>query len=202
MTEREKYDPRQLIAILSPQAVDLFHIPGGWDHITPSLVAAALAIVRPEASTFGKIKYARMNSEAHRLATMTLNIVTQRPYRRTWPKSEPDRRARTVVNLALIEAVHPPVCDTCNGRKVAEIGSLKVTCGGCGGTGMRYSVDAARARALQLSEDEWTARWKRLHSSVIVLTSRWDDQLYSAMRALSKETSDERIIIDRGEKVT
>jgi len=184
MTDREKNDPRQLIALLSPQAVDFLHIPGGWQHITPDLVAAALATVSDEASAFGKLKYARMDSLAAPLTTMANNLVTQPPYRRTYPRFAGDREVRVVVKLALTEAVHPTVCDVCNNRKFAMIGSLKVTCLDCSGTGMWFSNDEKRADVLRITAEEWGTRWRRLHSTVIGLTKKWDDRLYKAMAGI------------------
>lgn len=186
MTEQEPYDPRKLIALLSPRAVDLFHIPGGYDHITPDMVAAALATVTPEASAFGRIKYAGMESEEPRLRDRTHSIIYRPPYRRTWPKTADFNQVRGVVRIALTEALHSPNCDTCNGRRFAMIGALKLTCGTCGGSGRWYSSDEARARSMQINDRQWQTHWRRLHSTVIELASWWDDALYSAMKSLGR----------------
>lgn len=80
--------------------------------------------------------------------------------------------AQEMAVSVLMELLHPK-CRTCHGSAVAIVGTLKVQCPTCGGTGIHRYSDKERAKLSGIKYDEW-AKFERRYRLVMTIALRND----------------------------
>ena len=185
MSDQEPYDPLEKIALLSPSSIDLRHIPGDYQKLTPQDIAALLSKVSKGASLLARAKYAQMNVYED-LERWLLVIVSPQPIHHPG-------MLRTMVKLALIEVVHPRTCPWCKGAKwlpvaLTEGGSVineakgkHYDCGPCRGTGSVSFTQRKRSEACSIPWTSWRNRWSGVYDIVLGTVNGWEKELRKAV---------------------
>ena len=123
-------------------------------------------------SLLGRVKWARQ----HELAADLQNTLATR-----WFEEHQDYRTpksyigkdmlRKLAYEAILEFDDIDMCQTCRGRKSAQIGDLVENCPDCYGTGRR------------IRENHLDSYWKTIYNDQIQILNRWEGRLVSALSA-------------------
>ena len=154
-------DPREMLAILVPGAVNLDGTGGNSD--VRQQLAAALARVRPPWA--GDLLLALYADDAGALKRVNFELM-QELAGMVWPEKHPPGTLRTVTAAVLAEYVDPPLCLSCNGTahawSLVEGAVASVDCPACNGRGRRRLTGDELAQTLD-RWDLWAPRYASLH---------------------------------------
>lgn len=175
MTE---FDPLEKLAILSPHAVDLRHIPSDFQRMTPADVAAKLSKASRGASLLGRVKVAGQGELVPDLIRELRTVVIQMHI--PWPTNKMTLLPK-LSQTALLEVVDPKVCRTCKGVGHLPVEAKQVTCEDCNGG--RYAwTDYARARSCGLHHQDWKRRWNRVYLQILTIPWTWEGEVREALK--------------------
>ena len=179
------YDPAEKIAILSPRSIDLHHIPGGYQRLTPTDIAARLAKVSKGASLLARAKYAGMSEvipDLERWMMVQASGFIKKVYRKGM--------VRMMVKLALLETIHPKTCPWCKGTgwlplelnekgeviKDSEPGKI-FDCAPCRATGRLSYSQLKRSQVMEIPYESWRRKWAGVYDQVLSLIYRWEGEI-------------------------
>ena len=188
----DDYDPLSQLALLSPKAVDLNHMPVAWSRLTPDDVAAKLAKVSTGASLLGRIKIAGQNELRRSLVFLVVPKVVN-SFSEAFPDHHTDANIAlyAFIEEAMREVMDPRVCGPCKGHKYfpetdqdgRETGKF-FHCQFCGGTGHHRHSERSRADALGYQKDTWRCRNKKqkvsysqFYSDILTVLYGFDKEL-------------------------
>ena len=192
----DDYDPLSQLALLSPKAVDLNHMPVAWSRLTPDDIAAKLAKVSNGASLLGRIKIAGQNELRRSLVFLVVPKVVN-SFITAFPENH---NASNIALYAFIEegireVVDPRVCGPCrghgafpdtdqNGRPTGKL----FDCQFCGGTGHHRHSENSRAKALGYHPEQWRRPSKKrisysqFYSDILTVLYSFDKELREVFR--------------------
>ena len=177
-----EFDVRELIALLSPKAIDLRHIPGGFSRITPQDIAARLSRCSRGASLLARAKYANDTASFSKLYFHFVALAAGPPDGPVWPKKLKPGTFTRLINLTVQENVSPGKCGWCNGSaKSLEIDGKVLVCSGCKGSGRVNYSDRLRARMMGIPESTFRRSLVPLHVKLMTIFSEWESEIMAAM---------------------
>ena len=154
-------DPREMLAILVPGAVNLDGTGGRSD--ARQQLAAALARVRPPWA--GDLLLALYTDDLGALKRVNFELM-QELAGMVWPEKHPPGTLRRVAAAVLSEYTDPPPCLSCNGTahawSLVEGAVASVDCPACNGRGRRRLTPEELAVTVD-HWDTWAPRYARLH---------------------------------------
>ena len=160
------------LALLNPTRVNLDGAGRGLDALTADLVAAALGSARDPAGVnlliadlVDRSGYQDLEDELHgRLMNVAL--------RQGWMVKQPRTLhglTKSMLRLALYEALMPPKCPRCRGRlqRYSRAVRRDVPCERCEGCGSIALTSRERARQMAMNHEAWRTIWAPRYQSIL-----------------------------------
>ena len=181
----DDFDPMEKLAIMSPKAIDISHIPGGIPRITQQDIAAILAGVSAQASA-----YARATLEHHN-ARKQLFYHLKDEYK-VISGGEVDKHLRcyTMAAIAIQEILDSKLCNLCKGHsfvpevdhELNEPTGRVVECWNCNGTGRTPFTNNRRARLAGVHHEEWKKKWDSDYTKGLTVLYTWAGEVREALK--------------------
>lgn len=165
-----------LLAKLAAKSIKMDGLPGGTGQaeFPPEIVAAALKGLGPGPTALMRVLCADDQSSANTLLRELVRVTGEtRTAAEARRAGMPDRAPNALCALAIREAITPPICPTCSGRKAVMIGETLYECRACLGSGLSSMTDAQRMARAGLQREEWHRYGDRVYRAAERILRTW-----------------------------
>lgn len=166
---------RQIITMLSPQALDMGKVKGG--NITPETitmenVCGVLSKLSPNASRYIRLKYLL---EGLHFASLAFNLNSKGVAlcKRFGRRVEPQK----LIETALAESIGDSICRGCNG-----VGYIRQEiCPKCNKVGRKGWSNRKRARIMNVSSANWRRDYEPLYQAALSIFDAYESEFLDAL---------------------
>lgn len=156
----------ELLRMLSPDAIDIGKVGGGWASLTPQDIAAALAGL--DTGPY----YLAMSAHVADPGAYIMLVTYIRGMNRV-PKAITGDPVKGIIDVCLDELWGDNMCGSCGGTKVTH---EQQQCPTCKGRGFKQQSDLSRSKKARIPVEHWGA-YKGFYERLYAQFGDWDCQI-------------------------